>query len=140
MNNGDKMNILVIDDDPHILKFITAILTDRNHNVTTKPTPEEAFTDFTEAGYELVITDIFMDGMGGIDGITKIREIDENVPIIAISAGYKKMPPDKALRAAHKIGANIVLAKPFTEDELATVISALLIFGTKGDQADLPSW
>ena len=67
-----------------------------------------------------------MSGIGGIEGIKKMSELNPNVPIIAMSAGYGEMSPDNALKAAKKIGANNILAKPFEISQLMEIVKTYL--------------
>jgi len=94
--------------------------------VTACHSVELALVGFKPANYDLVITDLFMEGMGGIEGIQLMRKRKPDVPIIAISAGYEGMPRESALLAARKVGANEALAKPFTMEQLSEIVSGFL--------------
>ncbi len=67
-----------------------------------------------------------MPGMGGIEGIVRIKKNWPDIKIIAISAGYEGMDKEKTLKAAALRGADRVLPKPFSEEELTGVIGELL--------------
>lgn len=121
-----KPLVLVIDDDPGMTDLISFSLTDRGYQVVVSFAMEVALGQFEHMNYDLVITDIFMNGMGGIEGIQRIRSMQPNTKIIAISGGYASMTPEKALQAASKIGADAALAKPFTAEELEQAVSGLL--------------
>jgi DNA-binding response OmpR family regulator len=86
---------------------------------------EDALTDFVRLDYGLVVTDIFMAGMGGIEGIQKMRALRPKVKILATSAGYSEMTSDAALKAAEMIGADAILPKPFSIDDLRAVVEKL---------------
>ena len=79
-----------------------------------------------------------MDGMGGIEGIAEIGSLNKEIPIIATSAGFKDMPPEKALLAASKIGATAVLPKPFTLEKLGRMVTEVL--GGKAAGPRIRSW
>jgi len=83
---------------------------------------EEAIKRLEKQQCDVVITDIFMPGMGGIEGIKAIRQIAPNVKIIAVSGGFSDMPSNDALLAAQKLGADATLAKPFEFDALEATI------------------
>jgi DNA-binding response OmpR family regulator len=121
-----RPRILVIDDDTDITEFFGAVLSARDYQVTIAHTVEEGLVGFAALKYDVVFMDLFMDGVGGIEGIKVIRQSASDVFIIAISAGYKDIPPDTALKAALKIGADIALAKPFTADDLAKLTADAL--------------
>lgn len=126
MASRRKLRILVIDDDPDITSVISRGLVWDGHQVAVSFSMEDALVQFEHLNYDLVIIDIFMDGMGGIEGIKTIREIQVGAKIIAISGGFSDMSPEDALHAAGKIGADAVLPKPFELDKLGQTISLLL--------------
>ena len=116
-------NVLIIEDDHHITDLIVIILQNLGCRPTTAFDVESAMIGFAPKVYDLVISDVFMEGAGGIAGITKIRAIDLDVPIIVVSAGYGSISPADTIRAAKKIGANYGLAKPFLIDALIDMIN-----------------
>ena len=124
-------SVLIIDDDRPMVNLMAAIVMSQGHQPTTSSDVETGLSGFRAGLYDLVISDIFMEGVGGIEGIRQIRKIDRAVPIIAVSAGYASMTPDKAILAAEKIGADYGLAKPFTPEALAELISQILGPGPK---------
>ena len=87
---------------------------------------EEALLGFEHMPYDLVIADIFMTGMGGIEGIMRMRKARPEVKILATSAGYSDMSPNAALEAAGKIGADAVLPKPFSLNDLRELVTGLI--------------
>lgn len=121
-----KTKILIIEDDKGLADVIGTILGHLGHMVTISYNAEDGLNGFFLMGYDLVITDIFMEGMGGIQGIRLIRKMDADVPIIAISAGFKDMSPEATLLAAEMTGATSGLAKPFTPESLAEVVTKVL--------------
>jgi len=118
--------VLIIDDDSAMVNFISALVHDMNCHPTSSFDIENGLGGFRTGFYHLVIVDIFMEGVGGIEGIQRIRAIDPHVPIIAISAGYGNISPEKAILAAQKVGASYTLAKPFSPEALAGVIRQAL--------------
>ena len=125
VTRGEK-NILIVDDDELVAEFISALLMHAGYRSTIADSAENALIGFAETGYDLVLTDIFMDGMGGIEGVKKMRAQAPDIPIVAMSAGYKEMEPEKALKAAKKIGAVGALAKLIDPDNLVAVLEVLL--------------
>ena len=76
---------------------------------------------------DAVLIDVFMPGLGGIEGIQRIRSVKPQLPIIAISAGFQEtMSSGDALKAASKIGADGVLCKPFGPEALKTTLATHL--------------
>ncbi len=121
-----KPVVLVIDDDPEIVDLISSAINGPKFQVVVSFSMEDALWQFEHSNYDLIISDIYMVGMGGIEGIQKIKHLQPNSKIIAISGGYASMSPEQTLHAAKKIGADIVLPKPFRLDELDLAIESLL--------------
>ena len=120
------LNILVVEDDKDTVEIISRALSRDNWRVTMALTMENALLGFDQITYDLVVADIFMPGMGGIEGIKRMREIRPEIRILAASAGYSDMSPEEALKAAEKIGADAILPKPFSLDDLRDSVSRLL--------------
>ena len=119
-------NILVVEDDKETIEIISRALSSESWRVTMSLSMEDGLQGFDSMPYDLVVADIFMPGMGGIEGIKRMREIRPEIGILATSAGFSEMSPDAALKAAEKIGANSVLPKPFTLDGLRDAVARLL--------------
>ena len=119
-------NILVVEDDKETIEIISRALSSESWRVTMSLSMEEGLLGFDSMPYDLVVADIFMPGMGGIEGIKRMREIRPEISILATSAGFSEMSPEAALKAAEKIGADAVLQKPFTLDGLRDAVARLL--------------
>ena len=74
----------------------------------------------------LFMADIFMPGMGGIEGIKKIREMSPAATIIAMSGGWGGMSAKNSLTVAQKIGADTRLEKPFTVKDVESTLQTLV--------------
>ena len=121
-----RKTILVIDDSSTIRSIIVGMLSKNGYQTLEAETVETVFADMDRMHFELAVIDIFMPGMGGIKGIAKIRESWPDIKIIAISAGVKGMDKDKTLKAAAIQGADRILAKPFTNEDMMAAVDALL--------------
>lgn len=110
--------VLVVDDDMAIRSMVGEVLTDEGYDVTQAASAEEALQAFRRGGYGLVITDIRMGGMSGVELLKEIKAIDPVVHVI-IMTSYASI--DSAI-AVLKAGAYDYLIKPFEDLEL--VISA----------------
>ncbi len=128
--------ILIIDDSSTIRTLLADILSRNGFQTLIAGTMELALQDAERKEFDLAIIDIFMPGMGGIEGISKIRECSPDVKILAISAGYGDMDKMKALQAASMQGADMTLAKPFEEEELLAAINGLLGDGDEETEVD----
>lgn len=118
-------DIIVIDDDPNVVKLLRAMLVKAGHEVREANSGDEGIRLFNERKADLVITDIVMPGKDGMETIIEIRHKDHDVKIIAISGGAG-FTPDHYLDSAQLFGAHRILRKPFSLDELVEVVDDLL--------------
>jgi len=116
--------ILVIDDEPQILQLIEAILEVEGHSTLTARDGTEGLALLSK-DVDLVITDVLMPNKEGLETIADIRRAGWGLPVIAITGGGA-VGPNRLLETARLIGANAVLAKPFTQDELLAKLRSLL--------------
>lgn len=109
-----KAHILVIDDEKGLCKMLEAILGDLGYRVTVFTDPIKAVKSFEPHNYSMVITDVKMPGMNGIEVLKKIKKIDQDVPVLVIT-GYATVELSiQALRS----GAFDILTKPFEPEEM----------------------
>jgi two-component system KDP operon response regulator KdpE len=115
------MKILAVDDEPQILRAIRTSLAARGHDVVTAPNGETALDSLSTAQFELVILDL---GLPGIDGVEVIRRLRgwSTVPVIVLSVRDGQLDKVAALDA----GADDYLTKPFGLDELQARMRAVL--------------
>lgn len=119
--------ILVIDDSTTIQKVVLKMLAKGGMNAVCVSSIEEALERLDIVRVDLIITDIFMPGKGGIVGIRELRENWPDTRIIAISGGLEGLGgAGEALEAAKRIGADAGLQKPFEADALIATIEAVL--------------
>ena len=83
---ADNDTILLVDDEPGICTVLGISLTDIGYTVHTANDGDEALRIFHQQQPSIVLTDIKMPGMDGIDLLKKIRAIDRNVPVLMFSA------------------------------------------------------
>ncbi|MEZ5597431.1 MAG: response regulator [Pseudomonadales bacterium] len=117
--------ILLVDDDAQVLDVLAEMLRLEGHSVVTASNGAVAMECMHERSFDLVITDIIMPEMEGLETISHIRREYGDTPIIAISGGGRIGPRDYLDTAGH-IGANRTLAKPFDRRELISAVDALL--------------
>ncbi len=107
-------SILVVDDEPNYLIILSELLRDESFEVFTAPNGEEGLAIVQEVDLDLVITDMQMPGMNGLQLLDKIKEQNTHLPVIMITAFAEV---EKAV-AAMQAGAYNYLSKPFSNDEL----------------------
>jgi DNA-binding response OmpR family regulator len=113
--------ILVVDDDPSILKFVQVNLEARGYQVLTAADGEEAIRMAEKEKPELLILDIVMPGMDGFAVCRKIRQ-RSTVPVIMLSAREGENDKEKC----EACGADDYLTKPFVLRELLSQVKTLL--------------
>ncbi len=118
-------SILVVDDDSQVLEVVGEMLRLEGYEVATAVDGRDAVSQFKQAQFDLVITDLIMPEKEGLETIAELRTIRSSVPVIAMSGGGRIGPTDY-LETARFIGASATLAKPFARSELITMVSSLL--------------
>lgn len=119
-----RNRVFIVDDEPSILESLSQVLDDNGYLPVIANDIESIFSLGTPL--HTIIIDIFMPGMGGIEGIKKIRENYPDAMIIAMSGGWLDMDSEQALKAAKRAGADAILAKPFLADDLLNVLPDLM--------------
>mgnify|MGYP003291257783 FL=1 len=115
-------HILVVDDDRHTRILLEAILKSENYTVYTASNGEEALDVMDCNHIDLVVLDIMMPKMDGYEFTKTLRENDNNLPILMVSA--KQLPADK--RKGFLVGTDDYITKPIDEEEMLLRIKALL--------------
>ena len=123
-------SVLVIDDDPVTRVVVCAVLESAGHTVIEAADGHNGLTAFYQHSADLVITDILMPGKDGIETIRELRGTNPEIKIIALSGDVRFDGPG-ILKAAHFLGANEVIEKPFRNDELMRVVEQVLACTTR---------
>jgi len=129
----DKSRVLVVDDEPQITRVLRTVLSSQGYQVRTAGEGEAALSSFNEWRPELVITDLFMPHMDGLELCRRIRSMS-NVPIIVLSVKGEERSKVEALDS----GADDYVTKPFGIDELLARVRAALRRG--GAEPELASF
>ena len=120
-SSPDKPVILVVDDEPQILRVMRVSLPARGYNIVTAAGGEQALDEIRKQAPDLVILDLAMPEMSGLEVCRRVRDFS-SVPIIVLSA--KGAESDKI--AALDMGADDYVTKPFSLDELLARVRAVL--------------
>lgn len=113
-----KKAVLVIDDESSVADALKLILSDGGYDVGVGLTGEDGLEELGNRRFDLVITDVRMPGMSGLDVLRHLRRSHPGVLAIIITAHHT---PELAA-ASLSLGAVAVLAKPFSPSDLLTVI------------------
>jgi putative two-component system response regulator len=109
MNNDHKGTVLVVDDDPYVLESLSTLLDELGFAVLGFSRGKDALAGFHTNPVDVVLTDINMNGVTGIELLEMIREIDRETPVILMTA-YAEL--DMAVLAIKK-GAFDFIIKPY---------------------------
>lgn len=130
--------ILIVDDERDVRDSVKCVLDLAGYVVLTADNATDALDQLGRTPMDLVITDIIMPKMNGVQAIESIRRAFPLVRIVAISgggnfgvAGYQPtaIATNAYLRSAEEAGAHVVLTKPFEADDLLEAVEKLLGVG-----------
>lgn len=119
------MKALVIDDESMIRTLIVRILQTEGYEVSEAPNGRIGYALFQQHSPDLVITDIIMPDQEGIETIRRLRAVNPQVTIIAMSGGSQSGNID-FLRMAKEFGAAATINKPFRKQDLVALIRQLV--------------
>ncbi|MDZ7641678.1 MAG: response regulator [Desulfurivibrio sp.] len=106
--------VLVVDDEELIRASLALDLTEAGYQVATAADGDEALASFADSGYDLVITDLLMEGLDGLELLRRLREQQPGIGVIILT-GYGALP--SAIEAL-RLGADDYLLKPYNFEEL----------------------
>jgi CheY-like chemotaxis protein len=119
-------HILIIDDDEPFRDMLVHMLTLDAHRVTAARDGEEGLRLCRQTRPDLIITDILMPQMDGIELIMELARQGNGIPIIAISGGRRSISAEFNLKSASLVGVKATLAKPFARADLRQAIQQAL--------------
>jgi two-component system, NtrC family, response regulator HydG len=119
---GEKLKILVVDDEPGHRIMLRAVLAQEGYTVTEVPDGTDAVRAVGKEAFDLILLDIRMTTMDGIEALTEIRKISPFVPVLIMTAYASVKTAVEALKA----GAFDYLTKPLDVEELKLLIEKAL--------------
>ncbi len=117
-----KIRILVMEDDPTISSALDMILSEAGYDVDVAETGEAALELFDQKHYNLLIADLKLPGINGMEVIRQVKEKKPKTQVIVITGVGTQPIADEALA----LGAHDFLPKPFTDDQIKTAIDEVL--------------
>jgi len=117
-----KAHILVVDDDPRITGLLRRILAYDGYSVTVATSGDEALTRALERPPDLVVLDIMLPGLDGLEVARRLRAGGDSVPVLMLTARDAIADRVEGLEA----GADDYLVKPFAPEEFLARVKALL--------------
>ena len=115
---ANPLNVLVVDDDADVLALVQSLLARLGYQSTLAQSAGEALDLLTSNRYDLVLSDIHMSGMNGMQLLRKILENYDYLPVILMT-GYSEA---HTLQDAMVAGADEYLTKPFKKSEIEVVL------------------
>ncbi|MHB9997848.1 two-component system response regulator YkoG [Bacillus spizizenii] len=124
----EKGHMLIVEDEEKIARVLQLELEYEGYSVTIKHDGTEGLNAAAEGGYSLVLLDVMLPGLSGLEVLRRLRKTDQQTPVILLTA--RDSIPDKV--TGLDIGANDYVTKPFEIEELlARIRAALRQNGTK---------
>lgn len=114
--------IIIVDDEPDMLWALTNVLISENHSVIAVSNGEEALAKVKQVAVDLVLLDLRLPGMDGIQVLEKIKEIKPDLPVVMVT-GYGGI--EEAVQSI-KLGAFHYLPKPFDNNRLIEIVNQSL--------------
>jgi len=115
-------DILIVDDELSMREFLQIMLEKEGHHVITAENGDQGLQIIADHSFDLVISDIKMPGISGLDLLSAIKDQDNTLPCIMITAFAS---PEDAITAM-KFGAFDYITKPFKVDEIRAIINSAL--------------
>lgn len=115
--NRDETRVLVIDDEPSVRKVLRDILATFGFQTDAVGDGPAGIEQFRQHGYHVVVTDLLMPGMTGVEVATKLRDIDPNVGVILLTGSSSP-----AVSAEAKRDGLGLLHKPVSPDQLVAAV------------------
>ena len=122
MTPVDRLQILVVDDDPNVLRVMKRGLVYAGYSVDEASTGETALATARDRPPDLVVLDVMLPGVDGLEVCRRLRQVNAQLPILLLTA--RDRVPDRV--AGLDAGADDYLVKPFAFDELLARVRALL--------------
>lgn len=117
-----NLNILLVDDEKPICTAIRKFFEAKGHSVTCALSGKKGLAAFKKGSFDLVLADIVMPDMDGVELIFKLKKIDQQVKFIVLTGHIT----EEKLDSAKKAGADQIMMKPFRNEELYHAIGKVL--------------
>lgn len=125
--SGKQATILIVDDEPEIGQLVGEFLQRRGYRTKTAATGEEALSMILKEPPDLVLLDIYMPGINGVDVLLRLKEAGAPVGVIMLTASQD----EPLLKTAMDLGAFDVLTKPVNLDQVELAVMVKLAIGAE---------
>jgi len=116
------MNILIVDDDKEICEYMETFLFADGYGVKTLNDPRMVVNEVKKGGYHLIILDLMMPKMDGLEVLKQVRKADSDIAVV-IFTGY---PSLESAVESMKLDVVDYIKKPFSIDEFRTVLERVM--------------
>ncbi len=123
-------HVLLVDDDTGLLGVTRELLEDAGYRVTAAEDGEAAIRELAIGGYDLVLTDVGLPGLGGVDVLKAVRARDRELPVVFLTGS----PSLETAIDAVQLGAQRYLLKPVAATELLDAVAAAAAEGRQRRQ------
>jgi CheY-like chemotaxis protein len=114
--------LLVVDDERVVRELMVEVLVRAGHSVVACDRPGAALELLAGDSFDLLVTDLAMPGLSGLELLERVRALRPGLPVIVASGAGA----EHELRTAVELGATAALAKPFTHAQLRDAVAAAL--------------
>jgi len=118
--------ILIVDDQPIIRDLLKDFFKGKEYYVVDAVDGWDALRKVSSNSFDIIVTDIRMPGMNGMDFISELRRLRVKSKIIGMSGNSSNCSPDIFTHNAHKLESDAFITKPFDLQELHTLVKQLL--------------
>jgi len=118
-------HVLVVDDDDDVRAVVRKVVTKLGHQVWDVADGQQALRLLETSPMDLIISDVYMADMDGMELLVRIQQLELDVPVVVISGGGYKAK-DEILKMAAACGAVATLDKPFTVEQLRETVEPFL--------------
>jgi len=135
---NQRQRILVVDDDPDILRLNTELLRHCGYHVDTARDGAEAWAAIQENNFDLLVTDHQMPKVTGVALLKKLRDARLKLPVIMITGNYPQLEFDQD----PQLQPEACLLKPYSFDDLLAVVKNVLLAhaGAEPERVPPPNW
>lgn len=115
-------NVLVVDDDPRVREVLREVISGEGYRVTTVETGERALEELDRRHYDLILLDLMLPGISGVDVLSAIKQKDKKAVVVIIT-GYGD---DPIALEAMSLGPLFLIRKPFRASDISEVLSVVV--------------
>ncbi|NUB24335.1 response regulator [Azospirillum brasilense] len=116
------MKILIVDDAENVRYSLRTSLEDAGYTVDEAVDGEQALARLQSDAFDLVVADVWMPHLNGIDLLQRMRKVSPNMPVFVITGGAARIPIESTAAMARTWGADHVFYKPFDNEDLIAAI------------------